>query len=334
MASMRLRGSPAPAPKVSRRSVASYRRAVPSLSLSIVALAPVFAGCRGDPQEPSSNSAVARATSSDSGGTPSSDSGATPSTDHPNQPEGFTRLAEWAATSLFPAGGAQVSSGAGILAGEWSRSADGLGTATDATAPESPSNVVAYTWPAGLQPGTSPGTFNWWVDGSASGYSKLYESGWIKIPSEDFEEHGPSGGLKLIGYWSSGQTRGNNLFGWTAGVGTNPVSAFKFELRQQGFVTRNLDQNVDTQPLLTCGSWHHYEILMELNTVGSADGTFQMWIDGNKTHNYTDVIYRTESNPKQFFARRWDAVWGGTGGESKTRTDKLWIDHIYMSGVR
>jgi hypothetical protein len=294
--------------------------------LSIVALAPVFAGCRGDPQAPSNESVLAETTPSDSVGTLSAD--------HPNEPSGFTRLTEWAATSLFTDGGTKFSSGFGILAGQWWRSSGGLSTATDSSAPKSAPNIVAYTWPAGLPPGTSPGTFSWWADDNATSYSKLYESGWIKIPSKDFEEHGPSGGLKMLGYWSSGPTRGNNLFGWTAGVGTNPVSAFKFELRQQGFETRNLVQNVDTRALLTCGSWHHYEILMEANTDGAADGTFQMWIDGIKTHDYTDVVYRTSTDAAKFFARRWDATWGGAGGESKTRTDQLWIDHIYMSGVR
>ena len=33
------------------------------------------------------------------------------------------------------------------------------------------------------------------------------------------------------------------------------------------------------------------------------------------------------------FGRTYDAVWGGSGGTAKTRTDYLLLDHMYMSGT-
>jgi hypothetical protein len=254
--------------------------------------------------------------------------------DHPNQPAGLTTLAQWAMTSLFPMS-THYTSGYGIQSGSWWRFNGGLTAATDAAAPKSPSSVVAFHFPAGLQPGTSPGMFLGWANGSQTEYSKIYESGWVKIPSSTFEQHGPSGGLKMLGFWGSGVKNGvnNNLIGWTTARGSSPTSAFTFELRQQNFVTRNLTPNLDTSARFTCGTWHHYELLMGINSVGVANGTFQMWWDGVKTHNYTNVVYRTSAYPAKFFSRKWDPVWGGNGGNSKARTDVLLIDDLYIAGA-
>ena len=112
------------------------------------------------------------------------------------------------------------------------------------------------------------------------------------------------------------------------------VTKFTFELRQQNIVTRNLYPNVDTRALFTCGTWHRYEILMEINSIGQANGKFQMWWNGIKTHNYTNVVYRTSTYPAKFFGRKLDPVWGGAGGSNKTRQAKILFDHIYISGVK
>jgi hypothetical protein len=175
-----------------------------------------------------------------------------------------------------------------------------------------------------------------WTSTSGTEYSKVYESGWVKIPSSNFEMHGPSYGLKMFGLWASGRKPGPNsqIVGWASGVGTNPVSAFKFVLKQQDFVLRNLLPNVDTRALFTAGKWHRYELLMETNTIGQANGKFKMWWNGVMTHNYSNVVYRTATYPAKFFGRKWDPVWGGAGGPSKSRDDYLLVDHVYISGVR
>jgi hypothetical protein len=254
-----------------------------------------------------------------------------------NQPAGFSPIAEWAATSMPPLG-YRVTSGYGIVSGRWARwySSNGTRGFSDAAAPRSSSGTLEFRFPAGMQPGGSYGMVSAWSTTSEAEYSKVYESGWIKIPSSNFEMHGPSRGLKMLGYWAVGQKPGANgqLFGWTAGVGTNPVSSFVFELRQQNVVTRNLVRNVDTRPLFTAGKWHRYEILMEINSIGQANGKFQMWWNGIKTHNYTNVVYRTATYPAKFFGRKLDPVWGGAGGPTKSREDRVLFDHIYISGLR
>jgi hypothetical protein len=254
-----------------------------------------------------------------------------------NQPSGFTRIAEWAATSMMPLN-TPTASGYGILAGRWARwyNATGTGARSESNAPKSSTGTLQFRLPAGMKPGGSYGLVSGWSTTSSQEYSKIYESGWIKIPSSNFEVHGPSAGLKMLGLWAVGKkpSSNNQLAGWTRGIGSNPVTKFTFELRQQNIVTRNLYPNVDTRALFTAGTWHRYEILMEINSIGSANGKFQMWWNGIKTHNYTNVVYRTSTYPAKFFGRKLDPVWGGAGGPNKTREDKILFDHIYIAGVK
>jgi len=255
-----------------------------------------------------------------------------------HQPAGYTPIAEWAASAMMPMN-TLTSSGYGILSGKWARwySSAGTQSASDGSAPKSSSGTVSFVLPAGLKPGTSYGMMSMWSTTPSQEYSKVYESGWIKVPSSNFEQHGPSQGLKMLGFWAVGRKPGPNsqLFGWLHGAGTNPVvSAFQFALGQQQVVVRNLWPNVNASPLFTCGTWHRYELIMEVNTIGQANGKFQMWWDGIQTHNYSNVVYRTATYPAKFFGRKIDPIWGGAGGGNKTRTDKFLIDHLYISGVK
>jgi hypothetical protein len=254
-----------------------------------------------------------------------------------NQPSGFSPIAEWAATSMMPMS-TGATSGYGVISGKWYRwyNSNGTGSHSDGAAPKSSSGTLRFRLPAGMKPGSSYGMISGWSTTSGAEYAKVYESGWIKIPSSNFEVHGPSAGVKMLGFWAVGAkgTAGNQLFGWARGIGTNPVTKFTMELRQQNIVTRNLVPNVDTRALFTAGPWHRYEILMEINSIGSANGKFQMWWNGIKTHNYTNVVYRTSAYPAKFFGRKLDPIWGGAGGSNKSREDRILFDHLYMSGVK
>jgi hypothetical protein len=255
-----------------------------------------------------------------------------------NQPTGFTRIAEWAATSVWPVG-ATATSGYGILAGKFGRWYAGTSSASDASAPKSSSGTLQFKWPKGLSPGTSPAILTAWTPTNGTEYSKIYESGWVKIPSANFEQHGPSYGLKMFGFWAAARKGYSNSqnYGWTRGPRTNPVTGFQFVMMQQQIVNRamppNVSHNLGTY-YFTAGKWHRYEIVMEINTIGKADGKFRMWWNGVKTHEYSNVVWRTATYPAKFFARNWSPVWGGSGGGSKTREDRLLVDHLYISGIK
>jgi len=255
-----------------------------------------------------------------------------------NQPSGFARIAEWTAAGLWPLG-TTATSGYGILSGKWGRWYNATSSATASDAPKSASGTLRFKWPKGLAPGSSPGMVTAWTPTSGTEYSKVYEAGWVKIPSTSFEQHLGSYGLKMFGFWASGRKNYSNSqnYGWTRGPRWNPVSGFQFLMMQQQIVNRamgpNVAHNLGTY-YFTAGKWHRYEILMEINTIGKADGKFKMWWNGVKTHDYSNVVWRTATYPAKFFARKWDPVWGGSGGSSKTRDDYLLVDHLYISGVK
>lgn len=255
-----------------------------------------------------------------------------------NQPAGGTPMFEWSAARLWTnTSGVRIGPDvtSGIIRGRFWRYASSIANASDATALQSPIGVVRYKWPAGLAPGTSAG-IGWmaWADDNQTARTHYYESFTFRISGPKFEIHGPSGGMKLFGWWGVGQRYGSNnqVAGWIATPGGNPASAFRIEVRQQIVQTRNLVQNVDPTPYLTTQAWHRVEFVFVANTIGSANGQCYVWIDGHKVISYANVMWRTSTYPAGFFARKYDPTWGGNGGGNKTQTDVMDLDHIYASG--
>src|SRR4029434_2594695 len=118
-----------------------------------------------------------------------------------------------------------------------------------------------------------------------------------------------------------------------------------FDLRQQNNVNRSMSANRSTKRI-RAGMWHRYEVQMILNDVDQPNGVLRFWLDNGDgsgltlTHEYPDVKFRTSAanssdgldSRSGFYGRRWDPIWGGMGGNAKTRDDFLWVDHIYISG--
>jgi hypothetical protein len=71
----------------------------------------------------------------------------------------------------------------------------------------------------------------------------------------------------------------------------------------------------------------------KLNNIGSANGIWKWWLDGVLIGDYENLTFINNSKPSGFFGRHMDGVWGGGGGTAKTRTDHVWFDHMYLSGV-
>jgi hypothetical protein len=84
---------------------------------------------------------------------------------------------------------------------------------------------------------------------------------------------------------------------------------------------------------MTCGVWHQWEAVLILNNLGQSDGIFEMWIDGIKIMNYSNVEYIRAGLTQKFNTWIWNPTWGGGSGPVKTRDDYILIDHVYISGV-
>jgi hypothetical protein len=145
--------------------------------------------------------------------------------------------------------------------------------------------------------------------------------------------------VKLLGYWGVGQKYTwpggvpNQIFSRIVGNGTTSAQTnWEFQILGQNHVDWTKGQNRNLTKRVLAGKWQHYELLMALNTVGSADGVLKVWLDGVLILEYYDVVYRTESDSSGFYGRDFHPIWGGAGGPSKSRDDYTRLDHIYISG--
>jgi len=253
---------------------------------------------------------------------------------YPNEPSGFVRFAETSLEGLPPSG---TLDGAWV-AWTWGSGAPRHAAVSAGDAPVSPPGVFQFTFSAGIDVGSGVAVLQGWDtsgDTDNTRYRAVYESGWFKIPSSDFET--PGAGMKLLGYWGVGQAGMGTrvpaqVYSFIPGSSTFAMTEWNLSIRQQNHIARDMPQNMNTGTMIHAGQWHNYEILMILNDIGSSNGTLSVWLDGVQIHEHTDVMYRNAGNPSGFYGRRWDPIWGGIGPEVKSRDDHLWIDHIYISG--
>ena len=289
----------------------------------------------------SSDAAGYLAESSDATLTTLSD--APPPVSWPNEPPGFTRFAEYAATALpvdGPTNNPSACLTSGVLDGCWwkfSSHPANLSSAIDPTAPASAPGVFQFRYPTGQPPGSEVGILQGWDTPSETTnteFREIYESGWVRTTDPTFENQAI--GTKMLGYWGVGGAAGtlpNQIYQVSIGNGsTSPMSSWKIRFAQQGHISRNLPQTAG-DAIWTAGQWQRYEIYMKLNTIDRADGVLRVWWNGALILDYSDMQFRNAANPTGFYGRRLDPVWGGTGGTNKTRDDFLQFDHIYLSGV-
>lgn len=268
---------------------------------------------------------------------------------YPNQPAGHSRIAETNFSGV-PA----LSGALGVVDGNFHtlRSPTSrIVVTSDATAPRSADGVLQIDFAAGTQPGFSAPSgyrlFTGW-DGpdnlSNTEYSEIYESTHFKIVGTDFETN--SVGVKMLGYWGVADNNGDpasspgpvqlyGLFmnGHEGGPGTSLETRWNINMYTQGINSNAYPQNRNLTKRAEVGVWHHFETYMKLNTIGQANGVWRWWLDGVLLGEYTNMEFVNASRSAGFFGRTYDAVWGGSGGTAKARTDYLWLDHMYISGI-
>lgn len=267
---------------------------------------------------------------------------------HPNEPTGLTRFAETDFAGL-PA----LSGLPGTLAGNFYTAvspASHMAIVSDPTALQSPTSVLQVDFEAGTNPGFEVGTsggyrqFGGWDLGSVlsnTEYSEYYESTMFKIPTPDFETQ--EVGVKILGYWGvdddnqslatgSGPTE---LYAIMRGAGTSTkiMSSWNLDMYTQGISSTVLPQNKNLSTKITAGVWHQFETYMKLNTIGQSNGIWKWWLDGVLIGDYENIQFINSTKSSGFWGRSMNLVWGGQGGTPKTRTDYIWFNRMYMSGV-
>jgi hypothetical protein len=283
-------------------------------------------------------------------------------------PGGFTRVAEHSFDDL-PRRTAVAGTQYAAPGGYWETwGARTVRVVDDATAPAAGGKVAEITWPRGLDDGEQNGTGI--LARFDRDYKELYVSFRFKILGGTFENQAV--GTKLLGYVGYGGYERMNQFYWMLkensywtptgswgldGPGGVRAGPFQLESRVSVFYTdhltdgRNpntravqyLSNNQGTGNTVRLGQWTHMEAHFRLNTK-NADGTYnrdgviRQWIDGRLVQSFTNVDWLTSKTAPLgdhgFWGLNFDPIWGGNSNMIKSRDDRMYLDHVYVSGVR
>lgn len=204
----------------------------------------------------------------------------------------------------------------------------------DATAPISPSNVGRAKFGAGRTGGTAP--MNTFLE-SVPVTSSLYLAFGFKV-SANWQQH--QSGVSKIHFIGANDYGGGGAPVYTAVQGTAPDGDLSFQVRLQGpgdqsseSAGSNLGPNLSSLKVVR-DVWSTIEIIIVANTGTNFDGTLDVWMDGVKTHEYTDIKYfddTADPSNHKFDVIKWNPTWGGTG-DTITELQYQYMDHLRMSG--
>lgn len=267
---------------------------------------------------------------------------------HANEPAGFTPFLDTDYTTLPASTGMRLGAGSTLA-----RPASNISVASDG---------LRYHHLAGTRAGYTPpdyAQFNLWARAnelSNDEYRAVYLRHEVTLRGDGTSYETPAGpGFKALGYIGVA----NNNQSPVTGAGpvqlytiaspvdavrpsiTSPLQAtrFRLDMYTQNGVARALPQNRNLGTHLKVGTRHVVEMVLRLNDVGQANGIWQWWIDGALVGDYRDVEFIAprfaqygSTGLSGFFGLKVDAVWGGSGGPDKTRTDVTVWHRTYASG--
>jgi uncharacterized protein YjdB len=190
--------------------------------------------------------------------------------------------------------------------------------ALDATAPQSASTVLEFTYPAGMAGGTSPAN----VARGLGSARRVYSGFWFKT-NAGWQGHNTGVNKLAFVYMNGGGGDATIMFYGPPGGPYQLRTALQF---RNGDTRFWLPPNVANPPV-TMGAWHKVEWLVDYGTSGQPNGTIKFWMDGQLLGNYTDVLFPVETLTEFQFS----PTWGGIG-DMKQNTDRLWIDHVLLKG--
>lgn len=194
------------------------------------------------------------------------------------------------------------------------------GTATDATAPQSPSSVGQILYPDGFAGGDTPGQFE---RALSSSHRRLYIGFWLKLSSNWQAQ--PDGINKILHGWTGGTNKLVVMFTSTsAGAGAPLVSLCGY----QGAVSGS--NNFQGSIAIPRGTWQLWEVLAELNAAGQTNGRLRVWLDGALDIDQQNIQWNTGGGGA-WDVLQWSPTWGGLSG-TVSGAMSMWIDDLYVSG--
>ncbi|MGH7559688.1 MAG: hypothetical protein ACRENB_01580 [Gemmatimonadales bacterium] len=178
----------------------------------------------------------------------------------------------------------------------------------------------------GFRGGRAPGTAQFPLPRGAR-IRRLYHRFAIRV-GEGFVGH-PTSTNKLFHIWVGGE---NRVFYRAVGAGRGRL---EFQVALQGVpdARTRFRANIGMPTVLTRGSWHVIEVLLQLNSAGSRNGTIEFWMDGRPGGRYADVEFLGPHEGNRVWTQvQWSPTWGG-GGSVVAFPFQLGLDHAYLSGA-
>jgi len=240
-----------------------------------------------------------------------------------NEPTGYTAMNDqpWDQTAVR-----NVSSPLGWIddAGNGSKA---FSIVNDPTSPYQGSNhnVIAGLFPGGMTGGGAP-FYVYRPFSSAEQYKNLYICVYLKHDA-NFDNTNGNAGTKFL--WpAADQVQGSMTYT------SHDGASMDFQILQQGPVDRQIGANMNSSAarlLGLRGTWVKYEMLFKANSSNStANGELHVWINGTKTHEYTNVNWQMSSS-RTWLSLAWNPTYGG-GTNPVPRNQYQYMDNIHISG--
>ena len=224
----------------------------------------------------------------------------------PNLPAGFTTLSDQSFNAP--------------LSGLWSLIWNDLGLgglASDAGAPFSPSGVMQFKYPIGFPGGESPGT----VVIKLGSLRRVFVGLWWKANAE---WQGHASNVNKIQFLFPPDGNGD-MYMAAYGPPGGPYE-LRTALQVLNADTRDWLKPNASPGIVTMGTWHRIEWLVDFGTPGARDGVARWWLDGQLVGDYTDILFPSLPLDNYKVA----PTWGGMG-DFKQRTDYFWYDHVIIA---
>lgn len=225
----------------------------------------------------------------------------------PNEPAGFTMIADKSFSSLVGNGWSIVDNALGLVT-----------VGIDPNAPLSPPSVMQYLYPIGFVGGNGPGAVYYRLPA----VHRIYVGVWWK-PSNPWQGHvSNSNKIQYLRTDNSG-----NMFMAMYGTPGGP-----FELRVFPEFSTSNDQWLTPNRgsgAVALGQWHRIEWLVIYNTSTTPpNGVVRWWMDGRLIGDYSNQSFPSELL-KEY---KMSAIWGGAEPTLKQEIDYYWYDHVHLSG--
>jgi len=195
---------------------------------------------------------------------------------------------------------------------------------SDATAPQSPGNVIRATYPTGFIGGSA--SMQTGVEGQGISNRTFYITWWAKYSSNWF---GHLTGVNKQCYFAANGSAGQAFFE-ANGVGINALRPVM--VLQSGYATdATFYPNLVPGATVPRNKWFNVEIVLVGNTAGNSDGSFDWYIDGVHVGHASGLLITPTATGWDRF--NFDPIWGGAG-DIIPATQTLDLDHVYLSGKK